>query len=484
MLLRLIWCCALVVWGGRGAAQRAALGDPIYPEKLRADLAVIRKAIHQAHPDPYRYATRGELDSMMDAIGDSIIRPITADAFAASLLPLLQRIGDANLRIELNREVQDLVDREATVLPLRVKVLDEGIYIQEELKGFRTFPVGSRILSVNGLDARRILKDCGAWVICDGLNETRRSRMLEEDLPGLFLLAYGASPSYLVEVEGPSGERIEAVLTGMRREEIAHTRKPVGAGLLPWQSSWDPASSTMWLRLTTLDQDAMERGGQRPRHFLTSLLQEMERNKARNLVLDLRGCGGRDLALAEQIFAAIASDRFQMIQGMMARAAHFEVLDGVAELPDVHMASLDRNYLPVSNGMVALRPDDPRLEQQRPLQRSFAGSVHVVCDGATCDAGAALVMLAKRTGRALILGEETGTNAHAFNGGSEVVVVAPNSGLRLHVPLIRYVPGGTPAGPMDHGEAPHHVVQQQPWGLAKGRDTIRLAVLEMIRALQ
>lgn len=478
-MLGALTCWSVVAWG-----QRAAIGDPVYPEKLRADLEVLRDAIHEAHPAPYRFTTKGEIDSMIDAIGDSIIRPITTDQFAARMLPLLQRIGDANLRIELDAKALTRIDDEAKVLPLRVKVLEEGLYIQEELKGFRTFPVGSRIISVNGLDAERIFRDCGAWVICDGRNETRRARMLEEDLPGLFLLTYGASPSYLVEAEGPDGEQLEAVLTGMRREEIERTRKPGVGGLLPWRSTWDEGTSTMWLKLTTLDPMALEENGQRPKQFLTSLLQEMRREHASNLVIDLRGGGGRELAVAEQVFAAVASEPFRLVQEMTARPAHLDLLQGVVELPDDHLASLGRNYLPIPNGMVTLRPDDSRLGTQEPLPNAFSGKVYVVCDGATRDAGAALVMIAKRSGRARILGEETGTNTLAFTGGNEIVVVMPNSGLKVHVPLMRYVPDGSPAGPLEQGEMPHHNVRQQPWGVAKGRDAVRIAVIEMIRALQ
>lgn len=481
---RFLTCCLLAVWTIAAEAQRAAVGDLVYPEKLRADLEVMRDAVHQAHPDPYRYATKGELDSMFDAVSDSVQRPITSDQFAARLLPVLQRIGDANLRVELDAIARSRIDQEATVLPLRVAVLEEGLFIQEELKGFRTFPVGSRIISVNGLDAERIVRDCSAWIICDGRNETRRARMLEEDLPGLFLLTYGASPSYLVEAESPEGELLEAVLTGMRREEIDRTRKPDIGSLLPWRSTWDEETSTMWLKLTTLDPSVIARGGQRPRQFLSSLLQEMKRAHAANLVIDLRGCGGRELAMAEQVFAAIANERFRLIQEMTARPAHLDALQGVVEVPDDHVASLGRNYLPMPNGVVALRPDDQRLGTLEPMPNAFAGNVFVICDGATCDAGAALVMLAKRSGRARVLGEESGTNAHSFTGGNEVVVVLPNSGLRLHVPLIRYVPDGAPTGSVERGEAPQYSVRQQPWGIAKGRDVVRISVLEMIKALQ
>ena len=84
-----------------------------------------------------------------------------------------------------------------------------------------------------------------------------------------------------------------------------------------------------------------------------------------------------------------------------------------------------------------------------------------------------MVMLAKRSGRARVIGEEVGTNAFSFTGGRELLVTLPNSGVRFTVPLIRYVPDGNCSGPVDHGEQPNYVVEQRPEGLARGRDTIR-----------
>ena len=118
------------------------------------------------------------------------------------------------------------------------------------------------------------------------------------------------------------------------------------------------------------------------------------------------------------------------------------------------------------------------------MPKAFGGKVYVVCDGATRDAAAAFVMLAKRQGRARIVGEEVGTNASSFTGGRELVVTLPNSNVRLCIPLVRYLPDGAPAGPMDHGEQPHYAVQPVAGGIAKGRDTVRTSLLVTIRELR
>lgn len=484
MRLGKLLCGAMLLWSIHGNAQRAGLGDAVYPEKLLADVEVMRSAIHQAHPDPYRYVTRGELDQAFDAMRDSIRTPLTTDRFVAMLMPVLRQVGDGGLRVELDQRTMQRIHEQATMLPLKVRLVEDELYIEEELKGFRSFPPGSRIVSVNGLGTSRILADCGAWVPADGANLSHRRFMIEQQLPWLFLLAYGSAPAYVVEAETPDGRRMEEVITGMREEEMQRMRKPESVTMLPWRSTWDSDTGTLWATLTSLDPLVLERSGQRPKAFLKSMLKELEVNKARNLVLDLRGCDGAELAVAEQVFTALAQAPFRIIQGMTARSGSWQSLDGMVELPEQHLASIDRNYMPARQGVVALRPDDPRLAMVQPAKRTFNGKVFIVCDGGTREAAAALAMLAKRTGRARLVGDETGSNAHSFTGGNTLVVTTPNSGVRLHVPLLRYLPEGAPDGPADHGELPRHYAHQQPWGVAKGRDTVKLSLLEMIRALQ
>ena len=147
-------------------------------------------------------------------------------------------------------------------------------------------------------------------------------------------------------------------------------------------------------------------------------------------------------------------------------------------------SSLPVNYLPASSDVYRLRPDDERLERLEPVAGAFDGKVYVVPDGATSEAAAAVVMMAKRNGRGSIVGEEVGTNVVSACGGRILRLHAPNSKLVFEVPLVRYVFDGAPKGPMDHGELPDHQVGLDARSLASGRDAVKEALLEMIMELQ
>lgn len=463
------------------AGQWAGFGATLYPEKLRIDAGLLRDAIHRTHPDPYRYVTRGELDAAFDAFIDSLQEPLTPDRFMSKLMPLLSRIGDSNLRIGLDSAMNERVLGAATQLPFTVRLLEEGLYINEELTGFRSFDPGARIISINGISADRIVRDLGQWVLTDGANETFRTHAVEREFGWLFLLTYGAARTYVLEVEYPRSGRREVVVRGLLWDEIVRSRKPDGAALHPWRSAWDEESGCLWVSLTTLAPEALLKSGQKPRAFIDAMLKDARANKARALVLDLRGADGPELGVAELVFAAIAREPFRLLQGITVRATQPQALPGAVEVPADFVASIDRSYLPAQNGIAALRPDDPRLWLVAPAKRAFTGKVYVVCDGGTHDAAAVLGMVAHRTGRARLVGEEMATNAHSFTGGRSAVVTLHNSGLRVDVPLLRYIPDGSTEAPADHGERPRYPVAQQPSALMNGRDAVRTALIALIR---
>ena len=469
-----------------GAFAQPHFGGPvIYPEKLHEDLEIMRGLVHQAHPDPYRYCTHSELDRLFDALRDSIRVPIRTDEFQAMLVPVFQRIGDANLAPELDLPTFKNLMNSTAVLPLKVRVIEGELYVDEELRGFRSLPVGSRIRAINGLPAHRILDQVGALLLADGANESLRWKLVERYFPWLLLRATGYASGFKLDLELPAGGVIEETLFAITGEEIERSRKPAAEVLFPWSSVWETESGTLWVTMRTLDKDAIESSGQSVERFLGDMLKELKDGRARNLVIDLREAGGRELGMAEVVFATIAREPFRVVQGMSVRSDSPPEGYGFIDPQPEHYASVQAHYLPHDlNGTAFLRPDDDRLVPVQPQARAFDGKVYVVCDGGTRDAAAALVMLAKRHGRARIIGEETGTNAYSFTGGRELLVTAPNSRVRLRIPLVRYLPDGTATGAMDHGEMPHHPVQQRPADIAKGRDTVKRSLLETIKELQ
>lgn len=440
------------------------------------ELGIIGDLLDHAHPDPYRYVSKGDLQRKLNAVADSTQRPVTVQRFAELLLPVFRAVGDANCQL-----VQAPLPSSVRLLPLKAVLVDGQLIVVDEPKGFRSIPRGSILRSINGNRVDSIVARIGRQIVTDGRNQSWRDAVIAAGFPERYYRHVDQSDTFDIVFTDPEGKREEVRVAGMTAEEVSLSRRPTGVHLAPWHSTRFDAQKALWLRLTSLEPEEMERNSIRPEKYLQAVLKEMQRNGIRDLVIDVRGTTGRELAMAELVFSAIALDPFRVVQDMSIRSLVPPEHYHHAIPQEEFYSTTSALFLPSGNGSYNVRPDDHRLDLVPPMRKAFRGKVYVVCDGGTRDAGAAFVMLAKRSKRARIVGEEVGSNAGSITGGRGLDITLPHSGLRFHIPLLRYVPDGMPAGPLDRGEMPHHTVLPLAGEIARGRDAVKSSLLELFK---
>lgn len=474
---------------GRPDPVRAQGGDPLdgerhYPERVAADLEIWRSTLHEAHADPYRHLTKAALDRAIDEAIARVRIPLTAAEVADVITPVIQLIGDAHTAVHLPPAAENELRHKVPLLPLAVRAVGRDLFVEEELKGFRSIPSGSRIISINGRSAASILDTLVGRVLSDANDTLFRVRQVERDLPYLLYRHLDRSSSFSIAFEPPSGRARTEQVMGLTGEEVRASVRPHQGPLLPWSAAHHADHHTTWLSLRSFHTDTLLNAGIKPERFVEDLRRDLKRNRSRVLVIDVRGAAGGELALAELAHSIYALKPYRVVQDMTVRLSGPPKHYGLCEPLPEFFATVGANYLPGDHGRYHLRPDDPRLEHLEPQPNAFDGKVYVVCDAFTREAAAALVMMARRAGRASIVGEEVGTNSLSSCGGRILRLRMPNTGLLFHIPLIRYVYDGTPRGPLDRGELPDHAFAVDARALATGRDLLRDALMEMIIELQ
>lgn len=468
-------CCFLPVEGQEGPLSRS-----YYPEYLRDDLAVIRQSLEQAHPDPYRYATRPEVDALFSAVGEGITGPLTAEGFMAAVMPVFRAVGDATTELGPPAAVADAYEHTEPLIPFNVAVIDGRLYLDQELKGFRSLPSGCELLAINDRPAAEVLSQMRTGLVTDGRDTTLADRRIERDFPVLYRRFVGGGERFTVTYRTVDGTTDAKDVFALTKDQMRQTAQPRGHNLAPWRLEEIPEARTAWLTLSTLDADELGRRRIVPERFLNQVLEALRKGGETSLVIDVRGAGGQDLGMAEQVFGLIAKKPYRVVKAMSVRSGQAPDSYKYAEPLPEFFASVGSTYLPESQGRRLLRADDPRLQPVLPLEKAFQGKVYVAANGATTGAGAAFVMMANRSGRARTVGEEIGSNAESFCGGARLTVTLPNTGCILQVPMTRYVPDGVATGPTDRGEMPASPVPQRAEDLAKGKDSVRGALLYLI----
>lgn len=466
------------------AAQDDPLTKVYSPEELHEDLAVVKQTVEQAHPDLYRYTTKVELDLLLAAIERSITVPITAEAFMATVRPALRLIGDAGTVLLPPKPVQQVYDHTEPMLPITVAVIGDRLYLNEELKGFRSLPTACELLAINGRTAPQVLAFLRNAQVPEGADTSLLDRRIERNFPELYRRHVERAEKFNIRFRTADGTEGERELFALTKDEMRQSYRPKGFDLQPWRLEEFPAIGTAWLTMNTLEPGDLEAARIVPEKFLSSVLDALNKGKASTLVIDVRGANGHDLGLAEQVFSIIGQEPFRVVSSMSIRSGRMPDSYRYATPYPEFFASVGGMYMAEAEGRRVLKPDDPRLQLVQHHAKAFQGKVYVVADGLTTGAAAAFTMMAKRTGRARVVGEELGANAASFCGGRILEITLPNSGCVLHLPLVRYVPEGQHEGPADRGELPHYRVPQRAGDLARGKDTVREALLHLITEMQ
>lgn len=466
------------------AAQSDPQANVIYPEDLREDFSVIRQTLEQVHPDPYRYHGQGDLDRSFDQVASSFKGPLTAEGFISATLPVFKAIADAGTRLSPPAPVAEAYEHSVPLIPITVAVIGGRLYLDEELKGFRSLPSGCELLRINGLSATDLLAKLRESQVAEGADTTLLDRRIERNFP-VFLRRYvQAAEKFNIAYRTSDGAEGVKEIFALTKDEMRQTYMPKGDDLPPWRMEELPSIRAAWLTVGTMDQNELQRQRIAPERFLNNALDALRKGRFSTLVIDVRGAGGSDLGVAQQVFALIAKTPYRLVKSVSIRSGRVpDSYRYAAPAPDF-FASVGDMYLPELKGRRELRPDDPQLIFIQPVSKAFQGKVYVLCDGLTTGAAAAFVMLAKRSGRASTVGEETGSNAASYCGGQVLEVTLPRTGCVLHVPLMRYVPDGTPDGPTDRGELPKHRVSRGPDAVAKGTDPVREGLVDLITEMQ
>lgn len=454
-----------------------------YSEELRADLELLRTTVHEAHADPYRYIGRTDLDRLFDRVRDNLNGSLELTTFMDSIEQVLRALGDGHTRCELPRDAHAAMERHSAIFPLEVAIIDSALYVRSERMGTHNIPSGTRIVSINGMPAATVLKALLGGMHADGRSVSAPIRTVERDFAWLYALRYGTRAEHDLVCENEHGVLERIAVRALTGEEIA-TAVPDRPSLLPWRTTYHGDHSLAWVEMTTLDAQVLASADQRPERFLGDLLRDLENKEVSTLVLDLRGADGPDLGMAEQVFALVARKPFRVVQLMAVRSVTVPTWYRRAVPLDDFYASAGGRFAAEETGLFVLPPSDERMKELPAAHRRFEGTVYVLQDGLTQEAGAAVGILVKRSGRGMLLGEEGGTNALSFCGGRELRITAPNTGVQFTVPLIRYLFEGALTGLPDTGEQPDVRVVPSAHGLTTGEDTVRSQVLSIIDALR
>ena len=438
-LQRLFGVLALIILSLRAAGQAApAAYDTAarYPvPQLRADLAYLRRALEEAHPALYWYTPQDTLDRAFSQANAALTHPMAEPEYWRLLQQLVVRVRCGHTRVQHSAAYRAWFRRQPhPYLPFLVAVRDNRLFITEN-QSTAALPPGTELLAIDGHPTAEVLPRLRSLIAADGYGAQFKDRELEvgffDEYYWNFYPPRAAYPLLVADSTGrpqrltplprPAAPRPASAAARTPAQE--HTRQLERRRLVSYP---DYLPGTAVLRIAGFNYDELEDY----KAFHAQLFADLKRRQIKRLVLDLRGNGGGNLEIANDLLKYLIKKDFYLTKSGLApvglpsfmqpdstRPAYFDTTN-VRRLPGGAFGQTSR-----STGL------------QHPYRgHYFRGQVVVLVDGGSFSAASNLAASLRAQRRIMVIGQESGGGEAGCNGGTISELELPHTHLVLHLP--------------------------------------------------
>lgn len=444
------------------------LGQKLSPHYLKQDMALFENLL-KIHPQLNEYTTEEDLNALILETKKEIENPLTPLEFYKKLSVIVANIQDANTRLYAGKNIYT----DNSFYPILFKPVGESLFADIE---DQHVPVGSQLVSINGVSAENIISSIKKYIASDGFNETRKLRKIEAFFSLYYYYEYGSSKTYTSTYLTPEGNEINVtlegcdfdVLTNLNSIRHSYTYKTKDKTTLPYLSYTDNPEV---IQLT------VNSFGIEPVQFkkeLAHLFKIMGNEGFKHLIVDIRNNEGGYRDNAIELLTYLTKNNFSQIKSRSIKTANYPMQQHIIST----FSDEDFNAI-YANGLVSRK--DSKAHLMKPKDNAFTGNIYVLISGLNIGNASLFAMNAKNEDNIFLVGEETGGNYYFHMGGKTVYYQLPHSKIKMVIPTERLVHdiafGNNPEA---QGVTPHYAVDINLNDLIDGKDSQFNYILESL----
>lgn len=421
------------------AQDPASLPARLTPEQVREDIELAIAVVEAALPDihwrqsPEAWAAaKAEARSRSSSIDDPM-------QVYAVLAPMMAGIGEGHLALYPSSDAARRQRHTASALPLDLHWNTDGVFISAVYGDAAEIPVGSRLLSVNDEGYDPLLAELMAMTTHDGDIATGVMR----GSPGgryavLRQRLRGPEEAFVLRYVTPEGATMERTVAAFPLASHPVADEPDGElASLEWL-----APGVAYLVVPTFSNRVYRKANTTFRAQLDALFAELRRGQATRLILDLRENGGGSEPNESILYSFLVAEPLHRYEAVEARGRRLAVTSLSGRVYETEVFDDDEiNFQQARPDGSLLRLNVPPaglLTHWEPSGAVFSGRLVILAGGATFSGGAELASMLHHARRGVFVGEEVGGTHDGNTSGYSWLIDLPNSGARLHVPLLQF----------------------------------------------
>lgn len=443
----------LSIWFLLGASLNFA--QQITHKEAVEDLTFLADRIKQYNPALPHY--HPEFDrSSRSFINQIPQEPISRLTFFSLVSQLCSMANEGHFQVHNwnDKLHKGFVDNTYAFLPLQVKIISKKIYVFGDFSDEQQFDRGDEIIAINGVQTVQILDELIKHMPSDGNILTYAYRKIEDRFSWLYYMYIEQVNTFEITFLDNSKTQKTITcnaLTGADRTKNLRKFYPQSEtnSLVKDEGfySLDLYDKYAYLKLPSFDFRRINTYKVKSKKMYKGIFKELRDKEVEYLVIDLRNnTGGRN---------AFADDM----------------------VPFINKASISTPFLKKT---ISWEGKERVYKSPKPSKLSFQGNLYVLVNGKTFSAGSSLARFLKEYGKAIVIGEETGTRYEGFAAGSSQSVDLPHSGLSIGIPryLIKY-PSSSKQQTTNRGLLPDHELENR----LENPDNVTLAYIKQLISL-
>lgn len=474
------------------------------PTEMSKDLQTFLDIRKAANSGLYVYQTKEQVDSVYQWAFSQLREPMRLSSFFKILIKLTDLEGSCHNHTEPELDLMNFLKRQKAFFPYHLTYIDGKMIFDGH---HASVPPGSRIVSVNGVSDKEIIKTMSSYFTTDGHTQTYKwTSSVERGFGWRYYMAYGLADHFTVEYTSPGSQKLEKIiLPAATLEEQEQNRDnrysaPIADRLdYRKQPPYGFEMIDSQTGLLNLRWFGMATGRDDPRfgvyvNYLDSVFRVLDQKKIPNLIIDIRNNPGGSDPTFEQPVMYLSDHQFKenleaYINFDLNAIPYEEYFWGVTTSERIDSIALVQ-------GMEFLRDyfqefEDGKTHQNQkynpvyhPKSPAYQGKVYLLINQNVASAASHFASLMKAYARNVtIVGVETQGGYYVHNGHIPFVYELPNSKIKTQFSAVYVVQDAVELDdqPPGRGIIPHHEVWPSLEDFLQHRDTQLEYVMKLIR---
>ncbi len=462
-------------------------------DHAKQDLELLVACLNKLHPALDRHRPMKEVESDFQhlvSLTDSKTE-ISETELVQLTSKLVAKIGCSHTSVRPGAKATEKCLTSKTLLPLGVEVLNARLLVFHDLSEEQQVGENVELISINGKSCSEIVAVMNQNKSLDGLMTAGRPRKTLKPFLWGYRWAFGPAEEFELVIRSGTRQRTITVnaIDYATRQNRRSKRYP----------DFDPNENAVSLKIrgngiSVLRVASFYKDGGNGSWFkdkFADIIQEIQRAKTKDLIIDVRdNPGGWDESPAD-LFAHIANKPFKTYRKLSHSA---KTIPKGCQI-DLDMEDFSEYSKPPSESIERVKEEGGigdllnHYTSTHPLNGAtwelpdmrYEGRVWILINRYSGSSGSEFPGYVKFHQRGVLIGEETGGGYAGCNAGILPEITLPNSGIRVRIPLIRYDMGfEMPKEDASRGVRPDVIVQPKLNDLNNKTDATMTRALKLI----